>query len=98
MVGWSLPGFVVQETRHEVPALPLQRLRLGAVAHACRVARTPGPEAAATGAAIGIERIPEHWYRPFANRVETYLRDNPAFALDDLIDRFAAQAARTCAG
>ncbi len=47
-----------------------------------------------TGAAIGIENVPEHWYRPFNNRVRIYLRNNNDFRIDDLLDRFAVQARR----
>ena len=44
------------------------------------------------GAAYGIEAIPERWTRRFNNKAHTYLIGQETFALDDLIDRFTAQA------
>ncbi len=41
------------------------------------------------GAVIGKAGIPEHWYRPFCNKVRTYMIDREYFAIDDLMDRFA---------
>ena len=44
------------------------------------------------GAAYGVEAIPEHWTRNFNNKSHTYLIGQETFALDDLVDRFTAQA------
>ncbi len=44
------------------------------------------------GAAYGKSAIPEHWTRNFNNKVYSYIIDKPFFALDDLYDRFTAQA------
>lgn len=46
------------------------------------------------GAVIGIENIPEHWYRNFNNKVLTYMIDHNQFELNDLLNRFEAQAER----
>ena len=51
-----------------------------------------------TGAAIGIENIPAHWYKPFNNRVKIYLQGKNDFELDDLVNRFTAQARKTFEG
>lgn len=44
------------------------------------------------GAAYGKESIPQHWWSSFNNKVHTYLIGKQTFALDDLTERFAAQA------
>jgi len=49
------------------------------------------------GAVVGKKGVPEHWYRPFNNRVHSYLIGNERFAIDDLLRRFRAQAASTFA-
>lgn len=46
------------------------------------------------GAVKGIKAIPKHWYENFNNKVLTYINDNPEFAIDDVIERFAMQAAK----
>jgi ADP-ribosylglycohydrolase len=46
------------------------------------------------GAAKGIGSIPEHWYKGFHNKVLTYLNGHPSFAIDDVLERFAALAAK----
>lgn len=44
------------------------------------------------GAAVGIDNVPERWYKPFNNKVRIYLKDRNDFELDDLVQRFASQA------
>jgi ADP-ribosylglycohydrolase len=46
------------------------------------------------GAVVGKRGIPSHWYKPFGDRAWSYLNDLPWFSISDLIERFAAQAAR----
>ncbi len=50
------------------------------------------------GAAYGKDAIPKHWTRNFNNKVYSYIIDKPQFALDDMFDRYTAQAAKTLAG
>jgi len=40
------------------------------------------------GAAYGIGAIPAYWYRPFNNKVLTYINGHPELAIDDLLIRF----------
>ena len=47
------------------------------------------------GAVYGIERIPEHWWKPFKNGVRSYLRGHKEFATSDVVKRFMAVARRT---
>ena len=45
------------------------------------------------GAVIGKKNIPEHWYRPFNNRMHCYFNDEPEYIdFDDLLNRYTAQA------
>ena len=44
------------------------------------------------GAVIGVHGIPEHWTRNFNNKVYSYIKGYPEFALDDVIRRFTALA------
>ena len=44
------------------------------------------------GAAVGIDNVSEHWYKPFNNKVKIYLSGGSDFELDDLVRRFALQA------
>ena len=44
------------------------------------------------GAVVGRSGIPEHWWKNFNNKTLSYLNGHRAFAIDDLLDRFAAQA------
>jgi ADP-ribosylglycohydrolase len=46
------------------------------------------------GAARGLGNIPEHWYRPFNNKVLTYINGHGAFAIDDVLGRFRRLAER----
>ncbi len=50
------------------------------------------------GAVYGAGAIPEHWTRNFNNTMHSYLKGQRTFALDDMINRFAAQAERVVAG
>ncbi|NLO81525.1 MAG: ADP-ribosylglycohydrolase family protein [Clostridiales bacterium] len=44
------------------------------------------------GAIVGKKGIPEHWYKPFNNKIYTYMNNAEKFTIDDVIDRFARQA------
>lgn len=46
------------------------------------------------GAAYGINAIPEYWYKPFNNKVLTYINGHPEFAIDDVMKRYAALAGK----
>ncbi|MFW6309238.1 MAG: ADP-ribosylglycohydrolase family protein, partial [bacterium] len=41
-----------------------------------------------TGALLGKENIPEHWYRNFNNKVYTYLKGAEELKINELVDRF----------
>ena len=42
------------------------------------------------GAALGIGRVPEHWWKPFRNQTHTYLRNAAEFRNSDIVRRFEA--------
>jgi ADP-ribosylglycohydrolase len=44
------------------------------------------------GAAKGIGAIPEHWYKPFHNKVLTYINGHPQLSIDDVLRRFTVMA------
>lgn len=44
------------------------------------------------GALYGKQALEEYWYRPFENRVYTYLNGHREFAIDDVVNRFTALA------
>ncbi len=46
------------------------------------------------GAIVGKSGIPSQWYRNFNNTIQTYMIETPPFAIDDVVQRFAAQAVR----
>ena len=46
------------------------------------------------GAAYGIEAIPAYWLRPFNNKVLTYINGHPELAIDELLKRYEALAAK----
>ena len=46
------------------------------------------------GAVVGRDGIAEHWWKPFGNRMHSYLNGHREFAIDDLVDRFQRQAER----
>ena len=50
------------------------------------------------GAVYGKSAIPKHWYKNFNNKVHTFLYHQSTFAIDDVIDRFVAQAETVMAG
>ena len=50
------------------------------------------------GAVYGKSAIPKHWYKNFNNKVHTFLYHQSPFAIDDVIDRFVAQAEKVMAG
>ena len=54
----------------------------------------PPPPAASSARFMARGAIPEHWTRNFNNKIHCYLNGHPTFALDDVVDRFAAQAER----
>ncbi len=42
------------------------------------------------GACIGIDNIPEHWYRDFHNTVRTYMYGKPEYRIDEVASDLAA--------
>ena len=50
------------------------------------------------GAVVGKKGIPARWYRPFHNKVQSYLIKRPLFRIDNLVSRFTRQARRIVAG
>ncbi len=40
------------------------------------------------GAYMGIDAIPDYWYKPWNNKIKSYLYGIPEFELDDVINRF----------
>lgn len=44
------------------------------------------------GAIVGIDGVPAHWYKNFNNKCLSYIIGHDAFAIDDLLHRFKAQA------
>ena len=44
------------------------------------------------GAVYGKDAIPKHWYKNFNNKIHTFLYHQSPFAIDDVLDRFVAQA------
>lgn len=40
------------------------------------------------GAVVGIDNVPAHWYKPFGNKVHTYIKGREWMELDDLLARF----------
>lgn len=44
------------------------------------------------GAALGVDGVPVHWWKPFRNRAKTYLNGVPELSIADLVKRFAAVA------
>jgi ADP-ribosylglycohydrolase len=46
------------------------------------------------GAIVGKSGVPSHWTRNFNNTVHSYIIDHKEFRIDDLVERFAAQAKR----
>ena len=50
------------------------------------------------GAIVGKTGIPQHWYRHFNNKIQTYLIGTPWLAITDVIERFYNQANRYSPG
>jgi ADP-ribosylglycohydrolase len=50
------------------------------------------------GAVLGIDGVPEHWWKPFRNRAQTYLRRHGAVKNADLVARFGRMAKRVHEG
>ncbi len=44
------------------------------------------------GAIVGKQGIPAHWHRPFHNKVHSYIKGFPTFAISDLVKRYTKQA------
>lgn len=49
------------------------------------------------GAIAGKKGVPEHWYKPFNNKLSTYLIGSQQLKIDDLVKRFAAMAEKNYA-
>ena len=49
------------------------------------------------GAAYGVDAIPEHWTRNFNNNAHSFIIGYPEFAIDNMVDRFTALAAKVLA-
>jgi ADP-ribosylglycohydrolase len=49
------------------------------------------------GAVVGKKGIPSRWYRPFNNKVYSYMIRREEFAIDDLYARFTKQTRRVYA-
>jgi ADP-ribosylglycohydrolase len=45
------------------------------------------------GAVVGKEGVPTHWTAKFNNTLHTFLKGAESFSIDDVVDRFTAQAA-----
>ncbi len=45
------------------------------------------------GAVVGAANVPPHWYKPFRNNIRTYMIGQEWFRIDDVVNRFARQAA-----
>lgn len=50
------------------------------------------------GAVAGKKNVPEHWYKPFNNRVRTYLKGIEELSISDVLARFTKQAEKIAAG
>ena len=46
------------------------------------------------GAIVGKKGVPEHWYKNFNNKVQTYMIEREEFSIDDLIQRFTNQSTK----
>jgi ADP-ribosylglycohydrolase len=40
------------------------------------------------GAVVGIDSVPEHWFKPFRNKTRSYLTGHEWFRHNDLVRRF----------
>lgn len=56
---------------------------------------TAATAASIFGAARGIGSIPEHWYKPFENKVLTYINGHPEFLIDNVLQRFMSLAEKS---
>ena len=59
---------------------------------------TAATAASIFGAAYGKDAIPERWTRNFNNRAHSFIIGIDSFAIDDLLNRFTAQAKQVHAG
>lgn len=46
------------------------------------------------GACVGLENIDGHWYRPFNDKLRSYLKGHNDFRISDVVERFYRQALR----
>jgi ADP-ribosylglycohydrolase len=44
------------------------------------------------GAVVGASGVPEHWHKPFRNKVRTYINGHEWFKIDDVVRRFGKAA------
>jgi len=44
------------------------------------------------GAAIGIDNIPAHWYKPFNDTILSYSKTVESYSIQDVLRRFEALA------
>ena len=44
------------------------------------------------GAIVGKDGIPEYWYKPFNNKIHSYLKGKKTFSISGIINRFQKQA------
>ena len=45
------------------------------------------------GAVIGKKNIPQHWYKPFNNRMQSFFKGDPEYIdFDELLSRYGTQA------
>jgi ADP-ribosylglycohydrolase len=44
------------------------------------------------GAVVGGDKVPQHWYKPFNNRIRTYMIDREWFTITDVLKRFESVA------
>jgi ADP-ribosylglycohydrolase len=50
------------------------------------------------GACVGIDGVPEHWYKPFQNKVRTYINGHEWFTVPDVVKRFTKAAKAVWSG
>ncbi len=44
------------------------------------------------GAIVGRRGVPEHWQRPFQDRMHSYIKGHPSFGISDMVQRYARLA------
>lgn len=53
---------------------------------------TAGTAGSIVGAVVGVDNVPEHWYRPFADKARTYINGHEWFSNADIARRFTEMA------